>query len=473
MRPVLVTTLVMSAAMIAPISAIAELDVSALAEAYREHDMSLNEGRGYSEATSAATLAWGQGPIINSYLHMWEATEDPYWLGKISEHFHRMMDTASDPEGDGYLSWYTDRYSAAVAWTDRLHNVSDARIDPDFQRIRGVDEAPKATGHTYMIDFIESAERFRIIDWTTHEIIADGLEHDGTETEIDIIEPFTLTVSGETHQGDRFLMRSEAQHQARYIVGQGIVTYPVARFIEVVRSRPDLQERFGDDADEFLHFINHNIFEKNERDWLDMGELGGAYRSEPRITNRFPNRIIPHNQYAEIARVWLVLKDVDGAHPLMAERAEQMVRYFHNHLELDEEDDSYVWRYWNWMEHGEAGSMFIETTNYANIDITLAVEATHRGVIFTDEDMQRFVNTWLRVMWNQDEEDPMMARNVQGEEPYRFTPLMAGFVQLAEWEPRVHELALTHFLGMDEERQARQAPIILLSAARAGVLDER
>ena len=117
--------------------------------------------------------------------------------------------------------------------------------------------------------------------------------------------------------------------------------------------------------------------------------------------------------------------------------------------------------------------MFIETTNYANIDITLAVEATHRGVIFTDEDMQRFVNTWLRVMWNQDEEDPMMARNVQGEEPYRFTPLMAGFVQLAEWEPRVHELALTHFLGMDEERQARQAPIILLSAARAGVLDER
>ena len=285
------------------------------------------------------------------------------------------------------------------------------------------------------------------------------------------IEPFTVTISGATHQGDRFLVRTKAPEPTRFTVHQGRFIYPVARFIETVRENPGLQEQFGADADEFLEFINHHVFEKNERDWLEMGELGGAYRFEPKITDRFPNRVMPHNQYAELARVWLVLMDVEGAHPLMADRAEKAARYLRSHLELNEEHDAWTWRYWNWIEAGEPGASGVETTNYASIDTGFAAEAARRGVVFTDEDMQRFVNTWLDVMWNQDEEEPMLASNVEGREPDRFTALTAGFVELAAWEPRIHELALTAFLARDESARVTAAPGILLSAVRAGELE--
>ena len=57
-------------------------------------------------------------------------------------------------------------------------------------------------------------------------------------------------------------------------------------------------------------------------------------------------------------------------------------------------------------------------------------EAARRSVVFTEQDMTRMVNTWLRVMWNQDEQKPMMASGVDGREPYRFSPLMDG---MASW----------------------------------------
>jgi hypothetical protein len=377
--------------------AIADLDVMKLVEVYKTFDMARRDGMGYSDNADSSTLGWGEGGIITSYINMWEATEDVYWLGKISEHFHRIMANASDLEGDGYLSWYTIAYSTAIAWAERFHNVSNAEIAEVYQKIMDGKEARKCTGHTYLVDFLDSADRFRVIDWDTREVIADGLDYDGVEVEITQIEPFTFKISGTTHQGDRFLIRTMAPEPTRYAVHQGLFLYPVARFIEIVGQRPELQEQYGDDAREFLQFINRNIFEMHERDWLDMGELGGLYRGEPKITARAPNRVLPHNQYAELARVWLVLQNVEGAHPLMAQRAEQMVRYFKSHLYLDEENNSYYWRYSNWIEFDEPGHYFgpdsYESIGYGNIDVKLAVEAARRSVLFTEEDMQRFVNT--------------------------------------------------------------------------------
>lgn len=447
----------------------ADLDVAKLAEAYKALDMARNEGKGLSESADSGTLGWSQGGIMMSYGNLWEATEDPYWLGKIGEHFHRIMGNASDLEGDGYPSWYTKNYSSAVAWAERLHNVSEATIEPAYQKNRDGKQAANCTGHSYLIDFLESADRFRVLDWDTREVIADGLEYDGNEVTVTEIEPFTLKLSGQTHQGDRFVVRTLAPEPLRFAVHQGRFLYPVAQFIEAVRNSPGLQEQFGADAEAFLAFINRNVFEYYERDWLDMGELGGAYRFEPKLTDRFPNLVMPHNQYAELARVWLVLKDLEGAHPLMARRAEQMARYLHSHLELDEEHDAYTWRYLDAIQYGDPFVMgTAESTNYANIDVTLAIDAARRGVVFTDEDMKRFVNTWLRVMWNQDEENPMMASGVDGREPHRFSPLSGGMAQLSQWDPKVYELALKAFLARDESGQAGAAPTILLSAKRAG-----
>ncbi len=446
----------------------AQLDVAKLAEAHKAFDMARNEGKGNSDSANSGSLGWGEGGIINAYAQLWEATEDTYWLEKISDHFHRIMANASDPDGDGYLSWQTPGYSCAVAWAERLHNVSAAEIAPAYQKNMSGKAAAKCTGHVYMIEFQEGADKFRIRDCDTCEVVADGVDYQGKAT-ITQIEPFKLTISGEAHQGDRFLVRTAGPEGIEYTVHQGMFVYPVAKFIEAVKTRPELQEQFGADADEFLTFINKHLFEKNERDWLDMGELGGGYRFEPKVTDRFPNRIMPHNQYGALARAWLVLKDVAGAHPLMAQRAEQMARYFHSYLELDEENDAYRWHYWDWTEYGEPGNSGWEDTSHGHIDVSLAVEAARRDVVFTDEDMVRIANTWLKVMWNQDEENPKMAAGVDGREPYKFSSLLVSWSELSQWDKQVYDLALKAFLAKDEEQQARWAGAMLLCAKRAGV----
>jgi len=450
----------------------AQLDTAKLAEAHKASDMARNEGKGHSDKANSASLGWGAGDIIQNYASMWEVTEDTYWLTKIGEHFHRIMDNASDPDGDGYLSWQTKRYSCAVAYAHRLHNVSAAQIAPQRQKNSSGAQAAKCSGHTYIIGFHEGPAKFRIIDWDTREVIADGIEYEDGAT-IAQIEPFEFKITGQTHQGDRFMVRTIAQEPIEFVVHQGMFIYPVALFIEAARSRPELREQFGPDAEEFLAFINKHVFEKNERDWLDMGELGGGYRFEPKITDRMPNRIMVHNQYGALARAWLVLKDVEGAHQLMATRAEQMVRYLHSHLELDEEHNAYRWYSEDYIEYGQPGHNGWggprEDTSHGGLDVSLAIEAARRGVVFTDEDMVRVANTWLKVMWNQDEEEPLMANRVDGAQPGKHSALFPRWSELSQWDRKVYDLALTAFLAKDEKAQANAAPIMLLCAKRAGV----
>ncbi|MCP5117787.1 MAG: hypothetical protein GY953_43770, partial [bacterium] len=303
----------------------AQIDVGELAEAYQAYDLTRNEGKGFSESADSGTLGWGEGAVIQSYAQMWEATEDPYWLTKIGEHFQRIIDGASDPDGDGFLCWSTETYSCAVARAERLHNVSEAAIEPAYQKNMSGKAAAECTGHVYVIEFHAGPEQFRILDQNTGEVVAEAAYEDGAA--IAGIPAFRFTIGGRPHQGDRFMVRTVAPEPLEYTVHQGMFVYPAALFIEAVKTRPELRERFGADAEKFLAFINKHVFEKNEQDWLDMGELGGGYRFQARITDRYPNRIMPHNQFAALARAWLVLKDLEGAHPLMGRRGEQMVRY--------------------------------------------------------------------------------------------------------------------------------------------------
>lgn len=449
-------------------SASAQFDVPKLAEAYKAYDLTRNEGKGFSESADSGTLGWGEGAVIQSYAQMWEATEDAYWLNKIREHFQQIMASASDPDGDGFLSWNTKTYSCAVARAERLHNVSKADITPAHQKNKNGKAAAKCTGHTYIIEFHTGPDHYRILDWDTREVFAASVAYkDGAA--ITQIAPFRFTISGRPHQGDRFMVRTIAPEPIEFTVHQGMFVYPAALFVEAVKTRPELQERFGADAERFLVFINKHVFEKNEQDWLDMGELGGGYRFEPKQTDRYPNRIMPHNQFAALARAWLVLKDLEGAHPLMRQRAEQMVRYFHSHLELDEENNAYRWHYWDWIEYGQPDHSGYEDTSHASLTMSLAVVAARRGVIFTEEDMTRIANTWLKVMWNGDEEKPMMAAAVDGHAPYKFSPLAARWSELSQWDRKVYDLALKTFLSQSEEQQARSAPVMLLCAKRAGI----
>jgi hypothetical protein len=448
-----------------------QLDVARLASEYKAADAASQGGWGATDTADSGRLGWGEGPILQNYAALWEVTEDEYWLEKIRQHFQRIMASASDPDGDGFLSWQTKRYSCAVAFAERLSNFSDARISPDNQKNKKGNVAAKCAGHTYLLEFPSAPDRFRILDRDTGRLIADKVAYK-SDARLTQIEPFVFQISGKPHQGDRFLIRTIAPEPLEFTVHQGMMAYPVSLFIEAVKTRPQLQGRFGADADRFLAFIIKHIFEKNEQDWLDLGDAGG-YRFQARITDRLPNRIMPHNQYAALARAWLVLKDLDGVPPLMARRASQMIRFLHDHLELDGKHDAYRWHYYDWIEYGQPGNSVYEDISHANINVGLAAEAARRSVIFTDQDLRRVANTWLKVMWNQDAAKPLMASRVDGSKPYKFEPVIFGWSQLSQWDKGVYELALKAFVTEDPRKRSQRIPTVLLSARRAGALDAR
>lgn len=444
----------------------AQLDTATLPEAFRTYDLARNQGLGYADATDSAVLAWQEGGILESYIDMWEVTRDSYWLDRVVEHFELIASNAADPDGDGYLGWQTAEYSGAIAYAHRLHNVSAAEIGPAEQKITVHERLDECTGHTYLIEFQAGPEQFRIRDWDTQEIIADAIAYAAAGTTIDQIVPFTFTLTGQTHQGDRFMVRTIAPQDVEHIAHEGMIIYPVARFIEAVRTTPELQARYGAKADAFLAFITRNVFEKNERHWVSIEPLGGAYRAGPWPTERAPNVMLPHNQSLSLGRAWLVLGSLEGMNPAIGERARQMAGLFHSLLMVDDATDTCTWHYMDWLEHGEGLQTAAEDTMHGHIVVGFAVEAARRGVVFTDQDMERLANTWLKLMWNGDAEHPRMAGRVDGSEPGRHPALLTSWTELAEWNPQVHTLAVSAWSELDATDQARWVPTMLLCAMR-------
>ncbi len=446
--------------------ALAQLDVSALSEAYRAYDLGRNQGLGYADATDSAVLAWQEGGILKSYIDMWEVTRDVYWLDRVVEHFEMIASNATDPDGDGYLGWQTAEYSAGIAYAHRLHNVSAAEIGPAEQRIKVHERLGECTGHTYLIEFEVEPGQFRIRDWDTQEMVADAVTYDPAGTRVDQIAPFTFTLTGQTHQGDRFMVRTIAPQDVEHIAHEGMIIYPVARFIEAIRTTPALQARYGAKADAYLAFITRNVFEKNERHWVNIEPLGGAYRAGPWPTERAPNVMLPHNQSLSLGRAWLVLGSLEGVNPAIGERARQMAGLFHSLLMVDDAADACTWHYMDWLEYGEGLQTATEDTMHGHIDVGFAVEAARRGIVFTTRDMQRLANTWLKLMWNQDAERPRMAGRVDGTEPGKHPALLTSWTELAEWDPQVRTLARAAWAELDATEQARWAPTMLLCETR-------
>ncbi|MEN6546811.1 MAG: hypothetical protein ABFE07_12305 [Armatimonadia bacterium] len=418
------------------------LDVAKLAEEFKAWDLSKNEGQGLSASSDSGTLAWGEAAYLRAYSDLWLVTKDTYWLSKIEDHFNRMIGNASDPDGDGFLGWTTATYSAAGYWAQPLCNMGTGTVEPPFTRTTNGDQMKQITGHVYVVEFADEAT-FAVTDQTTRKLVAGKQAYkDGAQ--ITAVPGCKVTIKGAPRAGDKFMVRTMQPEPTEFVVHEGMVAHPVAVFIEAVAKDEKLKERFGASAEKFLQFMNRNFLQKHERDWVDLPDGAGGYRFADLITDRFPNRVMPHNQYLALARAFLVLKDVPGADPLMGKRAEQMAKFFRR--SLMEQDAAWVWYYWDWIEAGEAGHSGFEDTSHGHIDIGFAIEAARRGVVFTDDDMKRFTRTVLDLMWNQSETDPKLGPTcaVRGD---KFGLVSADWIELCQWDRKIFDLALQTPVG--------------------------
>jgi hypothetical protein len=407
-------------------------DQARLIEKFVAFDVSQNGGRGSSDSPDSAALGWGEGYVLDAYLKMYRVTGDSKWLTKIVEHFDRIIANMTDHDGDGIPGWHTDSYSVAEVRTYPLYNRGTARITPEMQRITDSVPAHAAKAGEYVVEF-STLGRYAVRNLSNFQILHSGTFASGAI--IEGIPGVSVAISGAPEPGDKFRIESRGVDQIEYAVHEGMVLYPIAQFIEIALRDPTQRTCYETKARAYLKLIEDRILRKQERYWLDMTDRGGGYRFTENRSEQYPNRLLPHNQYLALGRVWLVLKDLSD-NPLYLDRAIRMATYFKQNLRRT--GDAYTWNYWDWIEGGMEGHSRTEDTSHGHIDVSFAVEAWNRGVVFIDQDMRRLTRTLLDQMWNGSMQDPNVGAQVDSKVGSSAT--FIGWADLCAYDPKVFDL---------------------------------
>ena len=436
----------------------APFDLEELVEKFADFDRSHNHGRGQSHEPDSGKLGWGESGFLDAYVKLYESTGDEGWLEKIVDHFDRMIATAKDHFSDGHATWVTPTYSVALVRTGPMHNRGTARITPEEERVWVIRGGDMARDSIRVVEILPE-RRYAVQEYGTRKMLAGGRFRPGAT--LSGFAPFKISIEGAARAGDRFWVQVSAGEPLEYIVHQGMFLHPVSRFVEHVLKNAQLEAVFGTSARTYLRFIGKQIADKHERDWVDATPSSGGYRFSPWMTERFPNRIMPHNQYLALGRAYLSLQGVSRKR-LFADRAQRMAKHFKRHLWKT--DRAYTWYYWDWIEGGDHGHSSIEDTSHGRIDIGFAVDACRRGVVFNSADMKRFSHTLLDQMWNGSVDDPAIGGHVDRKEGDS-TPC-ADWIDLCQWNPRVWDVMWSVFCKAGQPVQ--MIPSILQGWRRLG-----
>jgi len=380
---------------------------------YRAWDAGNREGLGASDAKTSGGLGWGESSYLRDYMLCYQVTHDTYWLDKVIDHFDRMVANLADPDGDGYLAWSDVAYSVGLVDAAAAGEVGGLTIEPAHQHPYVKQGGELVTGHEYRIEFIAD-NRLRVTDVSEAKELA-SLDY-ADPTVIETVPGAKLTIKGPGQLGASFRITTHAPEPCEYQVHDGMVTYPVAQFIEAAYTRKDLPAKYRAKAEQYAQLLHRHFYEKWESTWVDLPDGSGVYKFTKNPTQRFPDTSLPHNQYLALARTWLVLQAVPGLphREEYRDRATKMAQYFRQNLKPN--GAAYVWNYWDPLPEEQGISRHIEDYSHATIDIGFAVEVRQRGIVFTHTDLQRFAATYSQVMWNGSLEKPRFGRRVDTKE---------------------------------------------------------
>ena len=194
--------------------------------------------------------------------------------------------------------------------------------------------------------------------------------------------------------------------------------------MELVRATPSLERTYGEPAARFLGIgENHLAGEKWEERklYMDLGIRGAVFRMPAECGNDRDHLTNPHNKQSKMCRAYLALYRVTGKDEYFR-KAVQLGARFKRTLRL--EDDCYRWNYWDpagdWDRNRDNVDQWKHwigpehRSGYHALTVAMAEALYDHGVVFNRTDMQRFVNTQMRVCWNGSLEQPVF-RNTGGK----------------------------------------------------------
>lgn len=231
---------------------------------------------------------------------------------------------------------------------------------------------------------------------------------------------------------------SDRNYWQDVLVGDALVTEGLLNFSILVLEDNELKKKYKAKAEEYIALAEKHFAEKYDArgTWVDDGPYGAYIGSNkfllPGDLSKWVTRpgvseagmSPPFNKQMDAGLVFLLLHRATGkkAYHTRAEKiyltAKRRFQYY---------DDHYSWNYWEPLiptdvdmkrKDGRHG-VWVHPwrSGYTAREVGQIVEAYHYGVVFDETDIQRLINTNLKLMWNGDRKNPkFISSNGQGAE---------------------------------------------------------
>lgn len=231
---------------------------------------------------------------------------------------------------------------------------------------------------------------------------------------------------------------SDRNYWQDVLVGDALITEGLLNFSILVLEDKELKKKYKAKADEYVQLAEKHFAEKYDKrgTWIDDGPYGAYIGStkflkpgdltqwiSPPLAGR-AGVSPPFNKQMDAGLVFLLLNRATGK-KAYEKRAEKI--YLTAKSRFQFYDDHYSWNYWEPLiptdvdlekKDGRHG-VWVHPwrSGYTAREVGQIVEAFHYGVVFDERDMQRLINTNLKLMWNGDRTNPkFISSNGQGSE---------------------------------------------------------
>ena len=218
-----------------------------------------------------------------------------------------------------------------------------------------------------------------------------------------------------------------------WAVHTGMLMYPAADFVRLVRAGGEATARYSDSAEGFVPLIEQAIGEY-DAEWRDGPQEGMGYYVFP------GGSILPNNQMNGPGRALVLLHELTGK-PEYGDRARKLAAFFRSKLTHVAEGDYYLWAY---SQGADAPAGRGEDVSHAAINASFMHLAWQYGVGFDDTDMARLCRTLTQGLYLG---NGQFAETLGGRTAgTKYTPQLGRWAFLAVFDPRV-ELHLRQFMA--------------------------
>ncbi|MEU4229123.1 hypothetical protein AB0F17_32915 [Nonomuraea sp. NPDC026600] len=131
-----------------------------------------------------------------------------------------------------------------------------------------------------------------------------------------------------------------------FTVHTGMITYPIATFVRLVKTRPELasNSRYQAKAQEYLEAVQAAVA-VHDAEWRETADRGGYFVWNKGTPLAYDGTAQPNNQTLALGKTYAELAMATGD-PIYSDRVQRLANTFSRELKLDTADNAYTWSYW-------------------------------------------------------------------------------------------------------------------------------